>query len=269
MCWFIEHLARGHYAPQSISNLISHLRTFYTLSSLNTQPWYHHRVGLALRAVATTIRHVPNPKDPVGPDLLRRAMANIHRIPSPEATRMAIYIMYFGFLRQSSLAPPSVAAYDPTRHLSGADVAIVHNGLTIKLKWSKTLQRSSDATDLLLPLTKDSSLCPVGAYRAYLAVAPGAPSPMAPLLRHADGNTLTVPFIRRQWAVLLSLIGADPVAYSLHSLRRGAASYTYNTCKAQLNDVMNQGTWRSSAVRAYIRPSSIKYNSVHKALAAV
>ena len=269
ICWYVEHLARAGYAPMSISNNISHLRTYFDLAGLDARPLRHMRVGLALRAIGITIRHVPQPKDPVPPALLKRALANTARLKSPEATKLAILLMYMGFLRQSSVAPVSLASFDPTRHLTSADVTPQVDGLRINLKWSKTLQSSADATEIMIPPTNDQVVCPVKAFTTYTQVAPPSSDARAPLLRHRDGNTLTVPYIRRQWATLLGYIGESPANHSLHSLRRGAAQFTYNDCRTDLNDVMNQGTWRSLAVRSYIRPAPRAYNTVHKALATI
>ena len=215
--------------------------------------------------MATTIRHTPAPRAPVSPDLLKRILAAVSEVPSPSATRLAIILMYMGFLRQSSVAPQTVSAFDPTRHLTAGDLQVTPKGLQVHLKWTKTLQSSADATDILLPPTADSSICPLAAYQAYRLHQP-ATAPTAPLLVHGDGNTLTVPFIRRQWVHLVSRAGADPSAYSLHSLRKGAANYTYNVAKADLNDVMTHGTWRSQAVRTYITPQQGPTNSVYQAL---
>ena len=262
----MEHLAAQGHAPPSISNSISHLRTYYQLAALDTSPLHHFRVGLALRAISITIRHVPDSRDPVPPDLLRRVMADVHRLSSAPATRLALNLMFMGFLRQSSVAPQTVASYDHTRHLAVRDLHLSDHGLTVHIKWTKTLQSSAEATSILLPPTEDSLLCPVKAYAAYCEAAPTGRPPTSPLLVHDDGNTLTVPFIRRQWNELLKRDGADPARFSLHSLRKGAADYTYNVARADLNDVMTYGTWKSQAVRAYIKPQQGPTNTVYKAL---
>ena len=266
ICWYIEYLSRHYTSPASISNAISHLRTFYSMSGLSTKPLYHNRVLLALRAISITIRHTPTPSPPVSPQALKDALSHIHDLHSSEATHLALLLMFMGFLRQSSVAPLTVRSFDPTRHLTVADVTPTTAGLSVHIKWTKTLQSSADATDILLPRTQDALMCPVSALRRYNAVAPTSPGPTAPLLRHRDGNTLTVPFIRRQWDALIKKAAPHAKRSTLHSLRRGAAQYTYNDARADLNDVMTHGTWRSQAVRSYIRPEQTPANSVYRAL---
>ena len=266
ICWYVEYLATHCTSPASISNAVSHLRTFYQLAGLPTRPLYHYRVGLALRAIAITIRNVPNQRSPVSPAVLKAAFQHLASLQDPNLVRLAVLLMYIGFLRQSSICPQSIRTFDPTRHLSAGDVVITHNGLRVQVKWTKTIQSAADATALLLPPTKDPLVCPVKAYRDYQGTAPPPGSSSSPLLRQRDGNPLTLPHLRKQWALLLAPLGLTPATHTLHSLRKGAAQFTYNKGKALLNDVMLQGTWKSAAVRTYIKPNELAINSVHKAL---
>ena len=215
-------------------------------------------MGLALRAIHTTIRHVPTSRLPVTPALLKQALTHVHQCPSPEATKLGLLLMFMGFLRQSSVAPQSVSAYDPTRHLSASDLTPLPDGLRLNIKWTKTIQAAADATHLLLPPTADYVLCPVRAFAAYSRTAPSSSRTDAPLLRHSDGNTLTVPYLRRQWAALVRLAGWDPAVYTLHSLRKGAADYTKQCRKGRLkrcDDPRDLEVPSSQSIhQAYTRP---------------
>ena len=171
-------------------------------------------------------------------------------------------------MRQSSLLPSSVKAFDASRHPTRADVTPTSEGITIKLKWSKTLQRSCDLRVLHLPATQDPLLCPLRAYTRYTRSAP-ARSESAPLLALPDGNPATITLVTRLWKRALAAAHLSPALYSLHSLRRGAATYTHNDANAKLTDVMAQGTWRSMAVRDYITPAQPATNTVHQALSAL
>ena len=267
-CWYVEYLARHHYTAGAISNNISHLRTFYRLAALDPAPLNHYRVSLALRAVAMNIRRPPADKLPVTPAVLKAVLQQFNKGPEPLPLVLAILIMFLGFLRQSSVAPPSVAAFDCTRHLTRGDAHIAPGGLVITIKWSKTIQKAADMKTVLLPRTRDPTLCPVKAYRAYTAAYPDA-CPQAPLLVFSDGNPLTTRYIARRWTSALKSAGLSTTIYSLHSLRKGGATFAYNKGKADLNDVMAQGTWRSAAVRTYIKPQDAAPNTVHTALAAL
>ena len=266
MCWYIEHMAQQGLTTGTITNHISHIRTYYKLAELPDAALYHYRVRLALRAIAMTIRVPSKAKEDVPPTILKRALQLNAGHPEELATNLAFLIMYVGFLRQSSVAPATVGRFDPTRHLTHGDITIAPKGINLVVSWSKTLQRSSDAKTLLLPATKDPTLCPRRAYKAYMKATPRAPA-AAPLLTFKDGNPLTIRFLARRWAALMKAAIAKTGIYSLHSLRKGGASFAYNVGGAKLTDVMTQGTWRSSAVRAYIKPHVGQATSVQKALA--
>ena len=267
-CWYIEYLARYQYSAGAISNHISHIRTFYRLAGLNTAPLTHYRVSLALRAISMNIRRPPTDKLPVTPAVLKAVIAQLKGEQDSLPLILGILIMFVGFLRQSSVVPGTVAAFDPTRHLTRKDVRRTPKGLAVAIKWSKTIQRAADLQTILLPQTRDPTLCPVLAYRAYTTARPDN-RPDAPLLVFKDGNTLTARHIARRWTGALKGAGLSPTAYSLHSLRKGGASFAYNQGNAKLNDVMAQGTWKSAAVRTYIKPHEAAPNSVHTALAGL
>ena len=264
VCWYLEQLALAAYTPGTISNTLSHLRTYYKLASLNAAPWHHYRVGLALRAITIMDRRPQNPKDTVTPRALRLALAHINILAHPQPVKLAVLLMFMAFLRQSNLAPPTVAKFDPTRHLRPMDVTVKDDTLSIKVKWTKTCQKASDAKTIIIPATSDEALCPVRAYKSYIHQY--SPPPAGPLLIYKDGNPMTVRYIANQWQILLKRAGLPHAAISLHSLRRGGAGYTYNQPDTDLNDVMTQGTWRSQAVREYIKPPDGVQNTVHRAL---
>ena len=216
--------------------------------------------------MALNIRHAPLSKNPVTPHILRAALRHLPPKPSPIAVKQAILMMYIGFFRQSSLSPNTVASFDPTRHITCADVWPFQQGLHVRLKWTKTIQRSRDAKVILLPPITDQTLCPVKDHAIYEAARPPSTGPDAPYIAFGDGNPLTTRALARAWAHAVEKAGFSPSKISLHSLRRGGASFAYNVHRADLNDVMTQGTWRSMAVRDYIRPPDAQYNTVHEAL---
>ena len=209
VCWYMEYLAAHSYTPGAISNHVSHLRTFYRLSGLHAAPLHHLRVQLALRAVSMNIRRPSQVKLPVPPHVLKQVVQAVMATQDSHALVLALLIMFIGFARQSSVAPPTVCAFDPTRHLTRADAVPSDRGLAITIKWSKTLQKSSDLKTILLPPTDDPVLCPLAAYRRVVAAAPGAP-PEAPLLAFKDGHPLTTRYIARRWHQALKDLASPP-----------------------------------------------------------
>ena len=87
------------------------------------------------------MRYLPAQKLPVTPEILH-SLCNICDQIGDLGTvlKVAFTLSYYGFLRQSNIAPPSPAAFDPSRHTTCADVTQQPPGLVVRLKWSKTHQ---------------------------------------------------------------------------------------------------------------------------------
>ena len=120
--------------------------------------------------------------------------------------------MFVRFLRQSSVVPPWVGAFDPTIHLMRADTRLAPSSLAITTKWSKTILRAADLRTVLLPATADPAVCPVSAYRRDIARAPPAPD-SAPLIAFRNANWIASRFITCSWNQALK--DAGPLAYGI------------------------------------------------------
>ena len=94
VCWYIELLANKGLGPGSITNTISHLRTYYKMMALSDAALYHYRVSLALRAISISIRRESRAKLDAPPDLFKRAIQANKGRAEEEATTLAFIIMY-------------------------------------------------------------------------------------------------------------------------------------------------------------------------------
>ena len=265
ICWYLEHLADRGLASTTISNHLSALRTYFSMAGIQAATLYSRQVVNAMRAISITLRHISQPALAITPETITKVLAHITALPQPNQLRLAITWMFTGFLRQSNVAPKSVAAFDPSRHFTRGDVHLKQDSVLLNLKWSKTMQKSHSPSTILLEALPGSPLCPVEAYRQLLKAAPTYNS-RQPLLQYSDGNPMTAPHISRAWDTLLRLAGIPRKGHTLHGLRRGGASYSYHDGGATLEDVMAHGNWASSAVRAYLAPHTPRTTTVHRAL---
>jgi integrase len=165
----------------------------------------------------------------------------------------AFCLGFFGFMRSGEFT--SSLSQDPDAcTLSVADVAIDsrHNPqvLTVLIRRSKTDQ-SGTGTHLYLGRT-GTTLCPVSAVLAYLAIRPPTPGP---LFVFQDGTPLSRDKLVSQLRDALSLLGIDAMNFSGHSFRIGAAT---TAAKAGFDDSLIQtlGRWKSNAFTTYIRTSA-------------
>jgi len=119
--------------------------------------------------------------------------------------------------------------------------------MCVRLKQSKT-DPFRVGVSVFLGRT-NTTLCPVAAVLAYLAVRP---SSQGPLFVFQDGSYLTRDKLVVHVRQGLRLMGVDPTCFSGHSFRIGAA-----TTAAQLGvedaTIKMLGWWESSAYQRYIR----------------
>ena len=265
VCAYIERLVERSYTPGTIRNHISAITTYMSLHSWSTKSIRSLRVVNALKAVDRNIRHVPLQRAPVTPELLRRIVRHMKGRENGPMIVLAILLMFHAFLRQSNLLPRSVRTFDPTRQLTTSDVSVANSTMEITVKWSKTHQTLGDSRVINLHANPRSPLCPVTAYSRTQYIK-GRTRPQRPLIAFQDGNPITLGYLKRQWSEVLISLHLSPATYSLHSLRRGGASYCYYQGGASINQVKRHGGWVSDSVRAYLKPPRSFKDSVHRAL---
>ena len=178
--------------------------------------------------------------------------------------KVAILFGYYGMLRQSNLAPPSLNQFDITRHTCRGDIIMHAPGLVIIAKWSKTNQSFEQLPLIPLPAIPGSPLDPVKAYQDMISAIP-AKSINDPLLMKPSGKPVTVSVLRDAFKTMLELCGFDQVQYSLHSLRRTGATMCWHA-GVQATDIKRHGTWNSSAFMDYIMSTNVSKSPVALAL---
>ena len=187
---------------------------------------------------------------------------------SPELDRMGgCSVLLFGtatFLRQLNFLPQTAAGRGP--HLvRRRDVAWTAAGLCVRVLTSKTVWNPARAWTLDVVWIPDSPYCPVAACHQAWHVVPGPPNSLLFLLP-SSGFPLTAPGMVAAMRSGLHALGVpDPYRYTLHSLRRTGA-HLAEAAGASLPDLMCHGSWTTSAVKAYLPPSSS--SSVPAAVAA-
>ena len=206
------------------------------------------------RAQARDQGHSPRLRLPVTAGVLRSLKAAWEQ-QGPSFDRTMLWAVactcFFGFLRSGEATVPSQSAFDPSVHLSVADIAVdcQHNPrvVSVRIKMSKT-DPFRRGVSIFLGKT-DSDLCPVAALLSYLAKRGLAPGP---LFRFDDGRPLTRLALVSEVRAALTVAGIDPAPYSGHSFRIGAAT---SAAAAGIEDavIKTLGRWRSDAYQTYVR----------------
>ena len=147
-----------------------------------------------------------------------------------QVLRLALVVGFLAFLRVSNLAPRTIAAFDPSRHSTLADLLPRGGSHLFHLRWTKTLQHTGQ--DVYIPLAplKGSVLGPKAAWRDYVQALPPAVTARDPLLLttgHSTPSPVTLPVLRATLLEALSATSLEDRGYKLHSLRRGGAAHAH------------------------------------------
>ena len=141
--------------------------------------------------------------------------------------------MFFSLLRKSNVFPPSVLAFNPSKHLRRLDIQFDSNnpnsGLVINIRWSKTIQTKDRILQCALPLLWGHPLCPVTAVIRAFRVSQDAAGSGPAFMLPGGQVTLSTPLLYSTFNTKLKKTLESrvmtPSQYSGHSFRRGGASW--------------------------------------------
>ena len=185
---------------------------------------------------------------------MRNILENFGKTPFCQRDKLAfiaaILIAYYGFLRSGEyLTTPT----NSCGLLRRRDIKLLREGssqtinrVKIRLRCTKTSQLSAKFINIF---AQESEWCPIKALIAYLnSSSVGMDDP----LFWSAGK----PFTARRFNMMLRIgaktAGLNPVLYSSHSLRSGAASEA-GDCSVPSWVIQRLGRWKSNCFSLYIR----------------
>ena len=203
------------------------------------------------RAQATS--HTPRVRRPITLGVMQGILNVLSKgTPTYHNTMMwaACCTAFFGFLRSSEFTVQSQEHYNPTVHLSLADVAVDRRSspqvIQLRIKQSKT-DPFRQGINLYLGKT-GKEICPIKALLPYLVLRGDRPGPLFLL---QDGRRLTRQIFATTLDNLLKELHLNPVEFNTHSFRIGAAT---SAKEANISDMYIKmlGRWRSDAYQCYV-----------------
>lgn len=240
-----------HYSnPRTIVNYVAGLTSVLKRLRVDVSPFYSTDATDFITSIKINLRHTPNKRLAVHHDMLQRIIAVAATDPEGPTVVFAYLLMFMTFLQQSNMAPRNKAGFDPTRHLTRQDIVVRTDGLVVAIKWSKS-QQGPTATSVAAPAKPGHSLCPVSAYYNMLSHAPTT-AYQQPLFVFRDGSCMPTSYMNKAWDKVMDTLGCPHRAFTLHSLRRGAASQVYTARAASIQQLQMHGQWASSAVMEYL-----------------
>lgn len=259
ICAYIEYLVHSTPSPRTVSNHISHLKTYLRKAQASTNQVENHRVKCSLTAVSKDTSYMPRIKLAFPVHLLQEMIILMPDSHQAHITKTAVLLMYYAARRQSEVVPYSSSSYDHKRHLSRSDVTIMDGALKVVIKHAKNLQTVYQQKTVILQPAPDPRLCVVRAIELLYAQVPTFHSHEPCLMFAGSRRSATVEFVRRSWSNHLIRHSVDVAPLSLHSLRKAAATAAHDEGCSEY-DIQRYGGWRSNAHRSYITASQQRVN---------
>lgn len=247
---YILHLKDSLATPGAVLNYISGAKTWVQLFGGNVAPFATYPVTLMKRGVQRLSTHVTSQAPPLSPTDLKRALDYLTTAgPTAKVMRAALLVAYYTIIRQGNLLHTG-ARYDPGHTMTASDITTSELGLTVTVKTTKTRWRSGQSYQILVPASPHSQYCPLQAWQAYISYQ--HPHPLGPAFLVRGGAPLLPAALLGALKMALAATGVtNPAAYTLHSLRRGGAQACAQA-GGSLKDIMEMGSWTSSAVHTYV-----------------
>jgi hypothetical protein len=254
---YLEYLTQNLRSPNSVRNYFSAISYLHKHLGLQCAALQSHPVLMMLRAIDNTLRSPVIPKQPVSIALLLKMVQLCNQLGTwGLVLKCALLFCFFGFLRQSNVAPRSAQLFDHTRDTLRSDIQITSQGLIVRLKWTKTHQGSQQPVFIPLPQIQGSSLCPTRAFRQMCAAFPSSTTHTPLLIYSPPGSphaVVTTRMLAQTFHQLTTRLRLPPSTYTLHSLRRGGATLCHSL-GVSLEQIQQHGTWTSGAVWSYLNP---------------
>ena len=250
LCMYLQYLFNNMSSIGSMENYFSGARIYIDLLYGDSSPFSSRAVVEMKRGMRQLSTHVPAQAPPIFPDQLTLICAYCDTKGVVGAVhKAAILISYYTFLRQSNVVTTIHDEVSP-HVMNRADVSCSPDGLLVKVRSSKTIRHIKQ--QVVLPvnrLPEGSKHCPVVAYKVMLALCPG--QDYSPAFHLPGGQPVTARQLQSTVRSALKTSGiCTPGAYTLHSLRRGAAQKAAMHGVA-VGDIQSHGTWSSDSVYTY------------------
>ena len=253
---YAAYLYNKYHVPGTVYNYISGAKSWVKLKGGNIQAFDDYYMQLVKKGVSRVACHNTRQAIPLTISHIKKIIKVFNNIGKNAYVFTAVtLISYLSLLRQSNLAISGLEG-SLSHVVKQKDIEVVHHNLHITVRSTKTSWQPCDQYVVIIPSNPGSRYCPVQAWKRYYEIAPK--NPQLPAFWVKGGSPLT----SKTWlgAVRLALryVGVpSPNAYTLHSIRRGAAQECISRgLDEQL--VREAGRWRSDAMYRYIPKTKVK-----------
>ena len=266
---FMQFLSNSELSVHMIANYLSAVKANFILYGLNDAVFQNQKIKLYMKSLKINRPLKPVQRNIMSIETLKRVATLCKNVFMGSVYRAVFLVAYFGFLRLSNMAPHSVSLFDPTRHLTAADVTFTKKFLKINLKWSKTIQTRDKVQVLTLPKLHAPVICPYRAVEDLFKLY--NPSHQQPLFQVRSGKhwvVLTDSKIRKVLTKINIKLGFEPHHFTFHTFRRSGATLAYNS-HIPVRQIKRHGSWTSDCVWTYIQQDQAYGERIARSFAAV
>ena len=245
---------------------MSGIRTCLALLGLPIPDVNDRQMKMFTTGLKRVMPHAVKQAEPVTPEILLRISKVVNYRDQVElVVWTALLLGFYMFLRKSNLIPDTMETFNKAEQFCRSDISLLglDKAMMIDIRWSKTIQYKQKILRVPVLPAKNKAICPVFWMHVMTALVPAVHDQSAFSLRLGgrqlalSANQLIYRF--RKW---LLLIGQEPVKFSLHSLRRGGATFVYQS-DIETEMIKLLGDWASDAYKCYIDISMDKrYDSM-------
>ncbi|XP_035665155.1 uncharacterized protein LOC118408444 isoform X2 [Branchiostoma floridae] len=247
---FAEFLARSFKAPASIANYLGGLKTLHVLFGYTVDAFLSTDIALLKRGLQRRLCHTPRQVAPFTPDILLRIYEHLDLMDPFHATMWTLILLsFFTFQRKSNFLPKG--KFDPSKQCTIHDFTLYRDSLLVRIRWSKTLQCAERVLSIPVLAIPNSPLCPVAAFRNMLRLNANYSGLAVFTVRYSSRVVpLSQSVFDDAFKRVLVQAGLNPQLYSLHSGRRGGATFAFRS-GVPVELIKIQGDWRSQAYLLY------------------
>lgn len=264
---FIEFLASS-VSYDHINNVLSGVKYLMHHYGLFTQGFDTHKVSIMLKAIKNTLPYNPRYKGVFTIQQLTQLCDLCNYIDNGIVYKCVFLFAFYGFFRCSNLLPHSLSSFNSLRHLTRRDIYQTPSGLTIILKWSKTMQSSTQYANVQLPLIPNSPICPTTTYMHMSNLYPANPMSPAFIINKSTPLLLTDSQCRKTLKSLVTKLGLCPSSYTFHAFRRSGAQFAFQT-NVPIAHIKQHGQWRSDAIYSYLQSPTLPNHAVSSNFSAL
>ena len=255
ICRFGQHLSKTFRSPEAMGNYMSAVRTFSALLGLPIPNPQQKEMQMFNQGLKRIMEHDVKQAAPISPEILLRMSRVVdYTKPTDMVAWVATLIGFTMFLRKSNLVPDTMDAFNPQMQFRRQDFNSTGplSVMMAEITWAKNLQFKQKVLRIPILPAQNKTICPVMWMHYMMQKIPALPGDPAFTIYSEEGKTaLSANQLIARIRKWLKLIKENEDEYSLHSVRRGGATFAYQ-CNIEGEMIKRLGNWASDAYKRYI-----------------